>query len=406
MKDIIDSVFKILLSLSLLALFHTYLFYPFIVYLIARFRAIKLIEYTNIEDKELPYVSVIMPVHNEEKLIAEKINSLASLNYPKRKIKWFIGSDNSTDSTNEILKSIEAKAYPVSVYYLPNRTGKPGVVNFLFNESIKWQPESKNHICLFTDASVMLKEDTLFNLVKYFKDDRIGMVDAFMLNKGIKKDNISISESTYVSAEVKLKQWESKAFLNMIGPFGGCFALRSNYFEAIPNNFLVDDFFLCMSMFSKGGKAINSLDAVSYETVSQEIKEEFRRKARISAGNLQNLTYFSQLWFPPFNLLAFCIFSHKILRWFGPLFIIIIGISLLYLKFSISSKFYFQGLIAFLTFFLLVPILELLFKYLNIQNIVTKNINYFILMNLALCKGFIDYTKGIKSNVWRPTKRY
>ncbi len=404
--DIVDSVFKILLSLSLLALIHTYLLYPFIVYLIARFHSQKLIEFTDTKDFNLPYVSVIMPVHNEEKLIEEKIHSLASLNYPKEKIRWFIGSDNSTDYTNEILKAQELKNYPVQFFYLPTRTGKPGVVNFLYNESLKWHAKGKNHINLFTDASVMLNEDTLFNLVKYFKDERIGMVDAFMLNKGIKKENISVSESTYVSAEVKLKQWESKAFLNMIGPFGGCFALRSNYFEPIPPNFLVDDFFLCMSMFSKGGKAINSLDAISYETVSQEIKEEFRRKARISAGNLQNMRYFFRLWFPPFNLLGFCIFSHKILRWFGPLFIIIIGISLCYLDFSSPSNIYNLGLAGFIGFFLVIPLIELLFKYLNIQNLLTKNINYFILMNLALCKGFIDYTKGIKSNVWRPTKRY
>jgi len=406
MREIIDSVFIILLSLSILALLHSYLFYPLFVYIIARLRTQKLIEYQNVQHPELPFVSIIMPVHNEEKLIEEKINSLASLAYPKDKIMWFIGSDNSTDGTNEILRSYESKGHPARFFYLATRTGKPGVVNYLYNESLNWKTNSKNHINLFTDASVMLKEDTLFQLVKYFKDERIGMVDACMLNKGIKKENISISESTYVSAEVKLKQWESKAFLNMIGPFGGCFALRSNYFEPIPSNFLVDDFFLCMSMFSKGGKAINSLDAISYETVSQEIKEEFRRKARISAGNLQNLTHFFKLWFPPFNLLAFCILSHKILRWFGPFFILLIGISLLYLDLSTGAKIYNIGLAGFICFFVFIPLLELLFKYLHIQNIITKNINYFILMNLALCKGFIDYTKGIKSNVWRPTKRY
>lgn len=404
MKETLDGVFKILLSLSVLALLHTYLFYPIWTYFAATISKLKIKEF--IYTDNLPYVSIVMPVHNEEKLLLEKLQSLSTLKYPIDRIMCFIGSDNSTDRTNEILSNYNSESFPFKIFYLPKRTGKPGVVNYLFNESLHWQEKGSNHITLFTDASVMLNNDTLFNLVKYFKDTRIGMVDACMLNKGVKKENISISESTYVSAEVKLKQWESKAFLTMIGPFGGCFALRSDYFEPIPGNFLVDDFFLCMSMFKKGGKAINSLEAISYETVSQEIKEEFRRKARISAGNLQNLFYFKSLWFPPFSVLAFNIFSHKILRWFGPLFIIIIGFSLLYLSFTNSSVIYSLGLLGFVSFFFFIPLLELVFKSLHIQNMLTKNINYFILMNLALCKGFIDYTKGIKTNVWRPTKRY
>lgn len=400
----IESICFILLLVSALALLHTYLFYPIIVYFIARLRNIKIRTYSRHED--LPFVSVIMPVHNEEKVITEKINSLSKLDYPLDKIMWFIGSDNSTDQTNTILKDLESKGLPAKFIYLSSRTGKPGVVNHLFEESIKYNPVHQDHIILFTDASVMLKDDSLYHLTKYFKDKRIGMVDAYMQNIGITKENISISESTYVSSEVKVKQWESKAFLNMIGPFGGCFAMRSNYFEEIPANFLVDDFFLCMNMYKKGGKAINSLEAISYETASQELKEEFRRKARISAGNLQNLKYFFNLWFPPFNPLAFCIFSHKILRWFGPWFILIIGLSLVTLSLISQATSYLYLLIAFSGIFILIPILEKLFKRLNIQNIFTKNINYFIWMNLALLKGFIVYTKGIKSNVWRPTKRY
>ena len=400
----IESICIVLLLASVLALLHTYVFYPIIIYFIARSKNV-VVEAYSAED-DLPFVSIIMPVHNEAKLIAEKISSLQALNYPKDKVKWFIGSDNSTDATNSILENYDLNTIPASIFYLPVRTGKPGVVNYLYKESIKWHPRGDNHINLFTDASVMLEKDSLFNLVKHFKDSRIGMVDAYMKNIGIKKENISISEGTYVSTEVKIKNWESKAFLTMIGPFGGCFAMRSTYFESIPDNFLVDDFFLCMNMYQKGGKAINSMDAISYETVSQELKEEFRRKARISAGNLQNLGRFLNLWFPPFNALGFCIFSHKVLRWFGPWFILLSGILLAVLSFISEKVIYRYGLILYLAFFILVPLTEKLFKNLGIQNILTKNINYFIWMNLALLKGFIDYAKGIKSNVWRPTKRY
>jgi len=32
-------------------------------------------------------------------------------------------------------------------------------------------------------------------------------------------------------------------------------------------------------------------------------------------------------------------------------------------------------------------------------------INHFFTMNIALLLGFIEYAKGVKSNVWQPTKR-
>ena len=107
----------------------------------------------------------------------------------------------------------------------------------------------------------------------------------------------------------------------MIGPFGGCYMLRSNYFSKVPDNYLVDDFYIAMEVFRKGGLAINDLSAICTESNSSDILEEFKRKSRISAGNFQNLLTFKNLLWPPFSKLAFNFISHKVLRWLGPLFI-------------------------------------------------------------------------------------
>ncbi|HMV24799.1 MAG TPA: glycosyltransferase, partial [Saprospiraceae bacterium] len=203
-------------------------------------------------------MSFIMPLHNEEKVLRQKIESLINLNYPTHKIKWYFGSDASTDQTNAILSTWEDRQH---VFYKNTRTGKPGMVNFLVEKAIANYAAGAEHILLFTDASVMLDSDCLINLVKHFKNPDMGLVDANMINKGVNKNNISAAESRYVSLEVKLKHWESKINRKMIGPFGGCFALRSDFFSPIPNNFLVDDFYLCMEVFRKGGHAINALDA-------------------------------------------------------------------------------------------------------------------------------------------------
>lgn len=389
-----------ILILSVLLILHTYLLYPLICYIASRIRPQSFEEYTSNDD--LPFVSFIMPLHNEEKVLEQKIESLLRLNYPKEKIRWFFGSDASTDGTNEILRKWEDKH---NIYCRSARTGKPGMVNFLVEKAVERKAAGPGHILLFTDASVILDPDCLFNLVKYFKNPKIGLVDARMVNVGASKKNISAAESKYVSLEVNLKQWESRINRKMIGPFGGCFALRSDYFSPIPDNFLVDDFFLCMEVFRKGGDAINSLDAISYESVSQELKEEFRRKTRIGAGNLQNLSYFKYFLKNPLKRIAYFLYSHKVIRWFVPVLGLIVIFALIGLSIIEPNNYLFiLEIIVGIT--VGIPILEYLLNSLKIVVLPVKSLNYFIWMNLALLKGIINYLKGIKTNVWQPTKRY
>ena len=81
----------------------------------------------------------------------------------------------------------------------------------------------------------------------------------------------------------------------MMGAFGGCFAVRRACYHPAPAAFLVDDFYITMAVLRDGYQAINELDARCYEDVSDHLPEEFRRKARISAGNFQNLREFRRL---------------------------------------------------------------------------------------------------------------
>ena len=73
-----------------------------------------------------------------------------------------------------------------------------------------------------------------------------------MVNIGIKKSGISFQEKTYINWEVKFKHAESKLWGMLMGPFGGCFAIRKSLFTPIPENFLVDDFYVCMNILQNG----------------------------------------------------------------------------------------------------------------------------------------------------------
>ncbi len=392
--------FEIILWISAIGLLHSYVVYPKILTFLAKSKS----NNANIFQKEdnLPFVSILMAAYNEEKVISKKMKSLLELDYPKNKIHFYIGSDCSSDQTNALIEQITKNKHSFSFFPFQNRRGKPNIINELVDYAAKLHPFDENHILLLTDASVMLEPQTLFHLVKHFKNQEIGIVDSNILNTGLSHQGISQSENQYIRNEVMLKHHEGKIWGTMIGPLGGCYAIRSTAFTKVPPNFLVDDFYICMKTLEKGLKAINDLDAICHEPVPQAMNEEYRRKKRISSGNFQNLKVFKHLL--KVNGLGFAFFSHKVLRWLGPFFIISIGISLFFL--FLNHIWYYPILFyIFLIGIVVIPILDFIFRKIGLNISVLRNITYFNYMNLALFEGFLKYYNGIKNSVWEPPKR-
>jgi len=387
--------------LSAFGLFHSYVLYPLILKLKARNKKPNSICFS--QSDELPFVSVIMSVYNEESVIRDKMESLIALDYPKEKLQIYIGSDHSDDQTNTILESYQQKVSNFSFHPFKIRRGKPGVVNDLAQIAFQNNKQDRGHVFLMTDASVILNENTLFELIKHFKNDQIMIVDANMANIGMKSEGISKLENQYISQEVALKNLEGLVYGKMIGPFGGCYAIRSSHFSMIPDKFLVDDFYITMRAFEKGGDAINEMKAICFETLPDDMKEEYRRKSRISAGNFQNLMTFRHLLYKGNNL-SFAFFSHKVLRWLGPFFIIFALVSALILALNKNILFHYL-FIGMLIGGIGIPLLDILLKKVKINFIPFRAIRYFIVMNIALLEGFFKFIKGVKNNVWQPPKR-
>ena len=188
----------------------------------------------------------------------------------------------------------------------------------------------------------------------------------------------------------------------MMGAFGGCFAIRRENFSPVPSNFLVDDFYITMNVLAHNKKAINELDAIAYEDISNKITEEFRRKARISAGNFQNMKHFGGLLWPPYSRVGFNFFSHKVVRWITPFLIIAAFLTNLFL---IQANVFYMWIFVAQLILLLIPLLDWLLKNINVNFRFLRFITHFYGMNLALLVGFFKFITGVKSSVWRPTER-
>ncbi len=382
-----------ILWISVAALVHSYIFYPFILALIASKRTPNKNHYEKPE--ETPPVSVLMAVHNEQDVIEEKIKVLVDSKLPKMDFEILVGSDASTDCTNEILERITSEHGYIDFVAFNIRRGKSAIINDLVKIS-------RSPIILITDANVFFDQEAMFRLVRHFRNPEIGLVDSHMMHKGLNKSGISIQENSYINREVRIKYHESLCWGTMMGPFGGCYALRRELYNEVPKSFLVDDFYICMKVMEAGYKAIIEPEAYVYEDVSNRLGEEFRRKARIAAGNFQNLKHFYALLLSVRGGLSFSFLSHKVLRWLGPFFLILIFFSSLWLSQEYS---FYRYLLIIQVLVLSVPIIDYLLGKIKTHIVLLRFITHFVSMNLALLAGFIKFLKGVKSNVWHPTRR-
>lgn len=354
------------------------------------------IQYQNTD--HLPLISILFSALNEENIIEKKIHSLFNTSYPLDKLEVFVGSDQSTDKTNEILKKLAIQYPTLHCFFFDTRRGKANVLN-----EIKKNIPSFTEVIILTDANVIFTPTTLFHLAKHFKDPSIGQVGANIINEFDKNKAIAQQESFYIQRENHIKYLEGLYDGSMIGAFGACYAIRKDLLIEFKSTYLMEDFYLSLAVLEKKFKAILDKEAICYEDLPGNIEEEYKRKKRISAGNYQNMMAYPSLFLNVFSKVGFCYWSHKILRWATPFFLIIISIGILALYLlNFLPTFLITSIITFCVFFW---VIDIIMEKAHKQIVILRFARYFILMNLAMLQGFFMYLKGIKTNVWTPTKR-
>ena len=330
-------------------------------------------------------VTVIFAAYNEQDVIEEKIRSIYHSSYPNELIEVWIGSDKSTDATEDIITRLQLEFKTLHLFISSGRAGKAAIMNILAKKA-------GGDIFIATDANIIFDHHTITELVKYYSNVNVGAVAG---NLSYEKENISSgtskNEHFYLNIENRIKQTESNKYGFCLGMEGGLYSIRRELWSEIPPHTFMEDFFQTVQVFDQGYDIVFNEFALGFEDVSTSLKEEFNRKIRISIGNFQNLRRFRKLAMNkpfPFGLVFL---FHKILRWLTPhlfilssLLILCTPIALPYLM-LISAVVFAQ--IIWVRFFPPGPF------------------TYFCAMNLALFIGYIRFLRGVTSSVWQPTKR-
>ena len=386
--------FAIVFIVSAYAMLHTYVLYPLFLLVFTRNRKNTNTVLFSAEDN-LPNIAVICAAYNEEKVVEEKIISTFKTNYPQEKIIFYFGTDACSDKTVSIIKKWQSTYPNLQLVEFTERTGKIGIIN-------KLCPDAKADILVMTDANVFFKENTFFELVKNFKNPEIQLVCGNIIKRPLNKEAVTTNELQYMNFENFLKHAESKKWDTVMGAEGGCYALRKEAYKKVPGNFNVDDFFITCLVMRNKKQIVFEPEALVYEDLASNTKDEFRRKARIATGNFQNLFYFKDLLFPFWRPTGFAFLSHKVLRWLTPFFFLLNFIScvlLINLSPLFAILFYAQ------LFFLIAPFINRILVFLRIKIKPLISLSHFTVMNAALFVGFVRYNKGVGSSVWQPVDR-
>lgn len=354
----------------------------------------------NNPDVFLPEVTLFIAAYNERDYVEAKLENSYKLDYPKEKLKIVWITDGSTDGTPDLIK--ETGDERVEVYHVAARGGKIGAMN----RGMKFV---NSPIVVFCDANTMLGRESIRRIVALFRDPKVGCVSGEKRVVAIGSETASASEGIYWKYESKLKKWDAELY-SVVGAAGELFAIRKNLYEEVEPDTLLDDFMISLRIAMKGYRIQYDPAAYAMEHPSNDVKEELKRKIRISAGGIQSVVRLLPLLnFFRYGVLSFQYISHRVLRWtLAPLGLVIVFFSSLILVITnTDTEFPTVFSIAFglqVVFYLLV-LAGYLFEIKKIRVKFLFIPFYFYVMNYAVFLGFKRYLKGSQSVNWERAKR-
>lgn len=337
----------------------------------------------------IPRVAVLISVYNEEAVIESKIKNALATEYPPGQIEFLFGLDAPTDATPELFHQFQDNR--VRVYGFKARRGKLAVLSDLAQRT-------SADILVFTDANTMLDRHCIINLTRHFCNPQVGAVSGEEVRL-VTAGTDPAAESLYWRYESALKVLESRLNCSL-GGNGSALAVRSALFHC-PEESIVEDFQIPLEIRFRGYRVVYDPEAVGFEEIAPTFTAQFARRVRIGAGNYQTLFRHPEYLDPRKGLLTFCFFSHRVLRWLVPIFLMIAFLS----SILMVARPVFAGLVAVQCVFYGMAFLGYRRKKQHRPSRVFAAPWHFCSMNLALFLGLLRYLRGEQSAAWAATPR-
>lgn len=323
---------------------------------------------------------MIVAAFNEAAVMHDKLENCAAIDYPADRLRVIVGSDGSTDGTNEIVEGFAGRGVHLEV--LDGHQGKAAVVNQAVSRAT-------SEILVFSDANTMYHPQAIRRLARHFVDPTIGCVSGLLKLVNKTGDAGGRGEGAYWKFESWIKRVESAAGF-LIGANGAIYAVRRRLFTPLPTALINDDFFISMKVLEQGAHVRLEADAIGVEETAASLEGEFARHVRDATGHFQVLPHLWRVLLPKYGLVAFGFASHRVARWFVP---IVLPIGFVVALLNVSAPINALAVAGFGAVFGLAGIGWLARRVgLHIGPLFAPL--YFVTLNMAILAGFFRYLRG------------
>ncbi|HEX6117471.1 MAG TPA: glycosyltransferase family 2 protein [Solirubrobacterales bacterium] len=250
-----------------------------------------------------PLVSLVIAAHDEEDVIARKVENALALDWPRERLEIIVASDGSTDATVERAREAGADL----VLELP-RAGKIATQNAAAERA-------RGDLLAFSDANAYWRPDALGRLVARFADPEVGYVCG---QAGFLDAEGSNQEGAYWRYEMKVRELES-GLAGVTAGNGAIYAVRRDAYLPLGPSRSHDLSFPFM-LTKRGWRCLYEPEAVAEEKLVPTLEGEFDRKRRMMRGLWDIVVrdgMVSPRGYPA--LYGFEIASHRLLRYASPI---------------------------------------------------------------------------------------
>ena len=368
------------------ALVYTYVGYPVLLVVVSRLRP-RLVR----KAEQTPRVSVIITAYNEERDLAAKLENTLALDYDSDKLEVIVASDCSTDRTDEIARSFAPRG--VRLHRQTERLGKTAAQNAAV-------AQARGEVILFSDATTLYSPDVLRVMMPNFADPSVGCVAGRLVYVDPAQSGVGRGARSYWGYETFLKSHESRA-CSLIGASGCLYAVRRSAYVPLYDE-ACSDFLIATVMVEQGLRAVYEPDAVCTEETNRRADKELRMRVRVITQTFTDLWRHRAMMNPlRGGFYAVQLFSHKVMRYLVPFFLIIILVASALL--APQSVFYAVMLAAQLVFYAAAAVAWAL-EHTGVRSPVLALPQYFVIANVASLIACYKFLRGERYARWEPIR--
>lgn len=340
----------------------------------------------------MPDVTLVVSAYNEGANIRQKLANTLALDYPPEKLEIIAASDASTDETDRIIGEFAGRG--ITHLRLPERGGKVACQNAAI-------ARARGEILVFSDARIMLSRNSLTAMMENFADPTVGCVSSEdLIVDANGAPDATAGEGLYMRYEMKLRDLEAKLG-SLVGASGSFYAVRKRLAGIWEAGF-ERDFLTPLKVAAGGSRTVHEPRAIGAYRAFAEPEAEFKRKVRTVMRGMAVLFHMRELLNPLAHpRIAWQLWSHKILRWTVPFFLVGLFISAA----ALAGRHTIYALAlagqAALYAFALAAYLDRRLE----SKLLFKIPLFFTNVNLSILVAWLRFLTGARQVTWEPSRR-